>query len=758
MTHDERPDSAADTGEQRDRLGILAEAAGSLFASLSMADVLPAVGALAERLLPADAYAVWRYDAAAGAAGAWVSLWHKNLSPPFVAAVTEWTASLDSSLLPEPVVVSDSTTAPILEARRAIYVAEGIRSVAIVPLRVHNVTHGTVVAYYRTRKEFTDADRRVATALSNLGSSALATALLYEEQSQSRAAAELAERRAVFLADAGAALASSLNYQDTLKTVSQLAVPEIADWCAVDIVDHRGSLTRLAVSHVDPGKIAFAETLQQQYPPDPAAPHGVHECVRTRTPILIEEISEEMVRAGARDAHHAELILELGLQSYMCVPLVAHGRALGALTFAVAESGRRYTKADLRFADDVASRAALAVENARAYDEVSRANRLKDDFLATLSHELRTPLNAVLGYTRMLRTGALPADKHARALETVERNALSLTQLVEDVLDVSRIEAGKIRLDVQPVSLPRVVEAAIATVKPAADARGVRIQTIVNPLTPHISGDAERLQQIIWNLLSNAVKFTPRGGRVQVRLEQVDSSVEVVVSDTGAGIARDFLPHVFERFRQADSRFSREHGGLGLGLAITRHLVEMHGGTIEAASDGQGTGSTFRIRLPLVIVHGQPVPQGIRAHARSDGADAGALEDLSGVRVLAVDDDLDALVLLREVLETAGAVVTTAGSAAEALEIAEHAAHDVLISDIGMPGMDGFELIRRIRGMSDTTVNRIPAAALTAYARSDDRTRTLQSGFQMHLSKPINPAELAAAVVALAGRRRPQST
>ncbi len=267
------------------------------------------------------------------------------------------------------------------------------------------------------------------------------------------------------------------------------------------------------------------------------------------------------------------------------------------------ESGRLYTDDDFRFAQDVAFRAALAVDNARAYNDAQAANRLKDEFLATLSHELRTPLNAILGYSRMLQSGMLTADKYAHALQTVERNATSLTQIVEDILDVSRIISGKIRLNVQPVDLPAVMSAAVETVMPAAEAKQIRVQTILDPRAAPISGDPDRMQQIVWNLVSNAVKFTPKHGVVQVRLERVNSHVEIVVSDTGTGITPDFLPHIFERFRQADSGTTREHAGIGLGLAIARHLVELHGGTIHAASDGRDKGSTFRVRLPVMIVH-----------------------------------------------------------------------------------------------------------------------------------------------------------
>jgi CheY-like chemotaxis protein len=411
-----------------------------------------------------------------------------------------------------------------------------------------------------------------------------------------------------------------------------------------------------------------------------------------------------------------------------------------------------FTEQHERLAVGVAAWASVALENARLYSETAAANRMKDEFLAVLSHELRTPLNAIVGYSRLLRGGMLPPDKASRGLETLERNALWLTQIVEDVLDVSRIVSGKIRLDVQPVELPVIVDNAVATIQPAADAKSIRVQTIIDPRVGPVSGDPSRLQQVVWNLVSNAVKFTPKHGRIQVRLERVNSHIEIAVSDTGIGIRPDFIPYVFERFRQADSGSTRKTGGLGLGLAIVRHIVEMHGGTVEASSDGEDKGATFRVRLPLMIVHPAQVPAP-RAHPRTERREAMTrLGDLHGIRVMAIDDDEDALHLLRVVLETAGADVTILGSPLAALQrIAEVKPH-VLVVDLGMPEIDGFEVIRRVRASVDPAIRNVPAAALTAFARSEDRTKALQSGFQMHLAKPVDPGELVASIATLAKR------
>jgi len=561
-----------------------------------------------------------------------------------------------------------------------------------------------------------------------------------------------ASQRAAFLAEVGAVLAGSLEYLTTLKTVANLAVPSIADWCAVDILTDERKLERLAVAHVDPAKIGLARTIRSRYE-DPTSPYSPTCVVRTGAPAMIREVSDDMIVAAAKgDEERIAQVRSLGMRSYMIVPLTARGRTLGAFTLATAESGRLYAAADFRFAQDVAFRAALAVDNARAYNDAQVANRLKDEFLATLSHELRTPLNAILGYSRMLQSGMLKDDKRPQALQTVERNATSLTQIVEDILDVSRIISGKIRLNIQPVELPAVVSAAVATIIPAAQAKQIRVQTILDPRAAPISGDPDRMQQIVWNLVSNAVKFTPKGGIVQVRLERVNSHVEIVISDTGIGIAPDFLPHIFERFRQADSGTTREHAGIGLGLAIVRHLVELHGGTIHGSSDGREKGTTFRVRLPVMSVHHEAPPER-RIHPTTDLARPDApLPDLDGLCVLAVDDDVDARTLVSETLESRGARVVAVDSAEEALHTLASARPHVVLADIGMPHSDGFDLIKRIRQSSDPAVREVPAAALTAYARAEDRMKVLQSGFQMHLAKPVDPAELIVAVASLAKR------
>ena len=569
-----------------------------------------------------------------------------------------------------------------------------------------------------------------------------------------RSERQRAAERTAFMSEASNLLAASLDYETTLAAVANLAVPKIGDWCAVDICNDDGTLARLAVAHVDPAKVQFARSLG--WYADASEPASAASVIRTSKPVLIPAITDQMIEAAVRgNAEQLRLIRQLGLLSYICVPLIAHGRTLGALTLATSESERQYTDDDLHFAERIAHRAALAVDNAHAYKAMQVADRLKDEFLATLSHELRTPLNAILGYARLLRAGAITADKTARALEIVERNAATLTQLVDDILDVSRVISGKVRLNIQPVDLPTVVRNAVESLQPAVEAKGLRLQPVIDPQAAPISGDPDRLQQIVWNLVSNAVKFTAKGGRIQVRLERNDSHVDVVVSDTGVGIKPEFLPHIFERFRQADSTPTRQYGGLGLGLAIVRHLVELHGGTVEAASGGEGRGATFRVRLPVMILHPEPAVDERRARVRVQRPVlALSPGKLDAIHVMAIDDDGDALSLVREILELAGARVTTVESAAGALELLAARRPDVLIADVGMPEIDGFELIQRIRRSVDPQVRDTPAIALTAYARSSDRVRALESGFEMHLSKPADPAELIAAIAAAAKRKR----
>jgi PAS domain S-box-containing protein len=394
-----------------------------------------------------------------------------------------------------------------------------------------------------------------------------------------------------------------------------------------------------------------------------------------------------------------------------------------------------------------------AAQNERLYRQAEESSRLKEEFLATISHELRTPLSAILGWTRMLRMGQLSPENSAKALDTIERNARAQSQLVDDLLDVSRIITGKLRMDVRPSDPNSFIDAAVEAVKPAADAKGVRVQKVVDTGAISIPGDPGRLQQVVWNLLANAIKFTPRGGRVQVRSERVNSHLEIVVSDTGQGISPDFLPYVFDRFRQADQKTSRQHGGMGLGLAIVRHLVEMHGGTVRANSEGEGKGATFTVTLPITPVY-QVDSSGSRVHpaARELLPGDDITDRLDGLTILVVDDEPDTRELLKQGLEYCGAKVRVAGSAVEALNELKRGLPDILISDIGMPGSDGYDFIRQVRGLPVAAGGRIAAIALTAYTRVEDRLQALRAGYDMHVPKPVELAELVAVAASVVRR------
>ncbi len=429
---------------------------------------------------------------------------------------------------------------------------------------------------------------------------------------------------------------------------------------------------------------------------------------------------------------------------------LADGRVFERLSRTQVVHGRNVGRV-WSFRDITETRRLLESERA-ARDNAERASSMKDDFLATLSHELRTPLSALLGWSQMLRLPSASPAEVQRGLEIIERNTRTQKQLIDDLLDMNLIASGKLRLDIQPLMPASFIEAALETVRPAADAKGIRLTTLLDPAAGPIAGDPNRLQQVAWNLLSNAIKFTGKNGRVQIVLQRMNSHVEIIVEDTGIGITPEFLPYVFDRFRQADASSTRTSGGLGIGLAIVRQLVELHGGSVRATSAGPHRGATFTVELPRMAV--DEGPPGARTHPT---AVQGAAQDfkrlnLAGIRVLVVDDELDARELVALVLSTCGADAITASTADEALTLVERLRPHVMVSDVGMPDVDGYELLRRVRALGRARGGGLPAIALTAFARSEDRTRALRAGFLMHIAKPVEPAELAAAVASIVGR------
>jgi PAS domain S-box-containing protein len=550
--------------------------------------------ALAQEALAADGYALWRRNDS----DEWAVLDAVGVSEAFahrVVAAGRMPRG-HSRVLERPMLIADVYAIPLLASLADTYRAEGIQSMAVFPLLLHGSPQGTLVLYYRSKRVLSELESQTGEALANLVAAAVSTAELYAREREAAARAARKAQQAAFLSDATRVLNESLDYQQTLSAVATLAVPHIADWCAVDMLSSGGLVQRLAVAHVDPAKVTLAQDLYDRYPPDPHAPIGVHHVLRTGEAEMLSRIPHELIERGARDLEHRRLIETLSLTSYMCVPLLTRRGPVGAITFVSAESGREYSVDDLAFAKDVAGRAALAIENALAYKEASEANRLKDDFLAALSHEIRTPLNAVIGYVRMLRDGTIDRQKETRSFEIIERNASALQHLVEDILDVSRITTGRLQIESELLDLAVVLDRAVSTVTPAAHAKRIRLD-VDAPAEALVRGDAGRLQQVLWNLLQNAVKFSAPGGHVKAAITVGAGSVTFTVSDDGEGITPEFLPHVFERFRQERSR-QNHRMGLGLGLAIVKELIELHGGRVSAASAGPGRGATFTVSLP----------------------------------------------------------------------------------------------------------------------------------------------------------------
>ena len=553
-------------------------------------------------------------------------------------------------------------------------------------------------------------------------------------------------------------LGSPLETERMLSRVSRLAVPLLGDLCAVDLQDADGAIRRAACAHLDPTKEGVAYEARARYGFRAEAPNGIHVVLRSGRSALVSPATSTDLAQAAQNDEQLELFRQLGVTSWMVVPMVVRERTLGAITLAITESDRRYASSDLLFAEAVARQVALAGHNARlqrdadaARAAAEAANRARDQFLSTLSHELRSPLNAVHGWATMLEQGQLDQEQARRAVQIILRNVKAQVRLVDDLLDVSRVASGKLRLNVQPVDLRRVVEDAVDGIRPAADAKGIRLQSVlVSPGGP-VSGDPDRLQQVLWNLVSNAVKFTPKGGRVQIQLQRGNSHVELIVTDTGQGIEPAVLPYVFDRFRQGDATSTRAHGGLGLGLALVRSLVELHGGSVLAESPGGGQGATFVVKLPLMIANLAAPAAGKPDPLERAGAPVAGIS-LAGVRILVVDDDPTAVELNREVLLQAGGEVRGSATGREALEVLGQWRPDVIVSDIEMPGMDGYSLIRQVRALDPEQGGKTPAVALSAYSRPEDRVRSLMAGFNLHVSKPVEPSELTTIVASLAGR------
>jgi PAS domain S-box-containing protein len=539
------------------------------------------------------------------------------------------------------------------------------------------------------------------------------------------------------LGRASAALGGSFEPGPMIDGLVAVIVPSFADWCALFArAEDRQTLELAGCAHADE---ALADALREGMARAALGAGGFLETV------VRGGEARRVERVDADDDPFFDAIRAVDSRSVVAAPLRAHRRTFGAIAVGRGSPDDPFRDEDVDVLKELAVRAAVAIDNSKLFDlaqrekrRVEEANRAKDEFLAAVSHELRTPLNAILGWARLLRTGQLPGDKRDHALETIERNAVIQAQLIDDLLDISRIVSGKLRLEQRDVDLAAVVQAAIDSVKPLAQSKGVAIESELDHPGGPILGDPDRLQQVVWNLLTNAVKFTPASGHVRVALRARNAHVEIEVADDGRGIAKDFLPHVFERFRQADAGSTRKHGGLGIGLTIVKNLVELHGGTIEAFSDGENRGARFLVMLPAFDARG------------GDSVNAGPLRssrftcsnELTGAKVLVVDDDDDGRDLVAEVLRECQADVWTADCARAAFDTIQERRYDALLSDISMPGEDGYSLIARVRALPPEKNGRVPALALTAFARGEDRRRALLAGFDGHLPKPVEPQEL----------------
>jgi signal transduction histidine kinase/DNA-binding response OmpR family regulator len=592
------------------------------------------------------------------------------------------------------------------------------------------------------------ADYLIKDRLSRLGQ-AVRRAL---EERQLRRAKLHTEEAQSFLAESSAILAASLDYKTTLTKIARLAIPSLCDFSLVDILENDGQVHRVEFAHINSGKEALFSTSIKSYPPDLSwNEHPVSKVLRSGNPCLIEEVR---IEEYAKDSKHLNILQALRPTSMISVPMVAHGQILGAITLVYEDHRRIYDLADLTVAKDLAHRAALALYSARlykesleAYREAQEANRLKDEFLTTISHELRTPLTSILGWSSLLQSNEVTNEMLKKGLQTIERNAHAQARIVDDLLETSQLITGKLSLNIDKVNLQQLIENVITSLQPASKAKNISIEKELEEDDTSIAGDADRLQQVIWNLLSNAIKFTPRGGKVTLSLKRDDKLAEIMVADTGIGIKKCFLPFVFDRFRQADGTITREFGGLGLGLSIVRYLVEMHGGTVHAESEGEGSGATFIVRLPIKPVEVDQPKREYQPHILVDRDDSLKQSHLfKGLKVVIVEDEMDSRELLRLMLEYCGATVISVESAREALEVIKRVRPDLLISDIGLPKEDGYFLIRKVRSLPFNEGGQVPAIALTAYVRPEDRVAALNAGYHEHVSKPIEMENLISIV------------
>ncbi|MFC0677649.1 PAS domain S-box protein [Lysobacter korlensis] len=543
--------------------------------------------------------------------------------------------------------------------------------------------------------------------------------------------AKRAELTARLLAEAGQVLGASLDYETTLSSLAVVLVPRLADWYAIDLLTPAGELERIALHHPDPAKIEIGTRMHAQYPPRQDVPNGVWNALRTGEPSWVPQLSDELLQRSTHNREQFEMLRALGLRSYICVPLRARGVAIGVLTLVFAESGRHYERADLDLAMEVGNRAAVAVDNARLYHALQAADRRKDEFLAMLAHELRNPLAPINMAAELLKAVVGNNPQAREASEIIARQASHMTELVDDLLDVSRVTRGLVQLQQQPVDLKSVATAAVEQVRSLVQARRHELRTSLSAEPLIVRGDRARLIQVIVNLLNNAAKYTPPGGELELLVDAQQAHVRIQVSDSGVGIEPGLLQEIFELFTQAARTPDRSQGGLGIGLALVRSIVRLHGGEVTADSEGTGKGATFCVLLPRMDHAGPALPT---LPTQTDAAS-------SYKRVLVVDDNADAATMVAEVLRLHGHAVDVAGSGAGALGLVDDSRrYDAFVLDIGLPDMTGYELVRRLRALDVTAGARF--FALTGYGQQQDRLAALSAGFDEHLVKPVDPERL----------------
>jgi signal transduction histidine kinase len=591
--------------DEEERLVLLAEASRALMGSLGVSDPLPAILDLSRRLFAADAYAVWRRDALSGD---WRTVADVALSDAFPRHISRETARSTSPGRPTmpdgPLAIEDVRQHPLLSDRQNAYQDEGIRSLLAIPLGAEGDLWGTVTFYYQEPRPFSSTEVRLATALANLAAAAIRTSEIYQEQSRMREAAERGRQRLAFLAEASTVLASSLDYETTLRHVARLVVPHLADWCTVHVKGDQGSVRQVAVAHLDEERVRWAWEVHERYPYDPNGPRGVPNVIRTGRSELYPEVSDEMLVGAARDPEQLAILRQLGIRSCMVVPMAIRDRVLGAISFYAAESGVRYGPEDVLLAESLAQRSAAAIENARLYRETETAltalrevDRRKDEFLSMLGHELRNPLGAIRNAVQVITRSEAIEERRMRAGGILQRQCAQLARLVEDLLDISRLRRGKLTLQPVRLDLAALVRATIEVHAPGPEGPRLTVKPLAEPVWVHV--DPVRLTQVLANLLENAFRFTSADGEVSIALAIDGEWAQITVRDTGIGIPPELLPQLFETFARVEEVRSRSLGGLGLGLPLVKGLVELHGGEVRAESDGRDQGATFRVRLPL---------------------------------------------------------------------------------------------------------------------------------------------------------------